>query len=224
MNCLKGVVLCRFDLSFGPVPVTIFPPDFLTVEQSKRVAMRSLLRLSASQGRTAAAISAFDDMGTMWIGILDTLPTAGFYTLVTFFDVNVPRFVSDNIDRIKSLLAEIGLKLPQNVAALGGFVKQVFTETQDLLDQLGRESAGKEQHWPKELEEGIEKVAKQIQLVINEYQRTGVHPDRHLTQDAMNVMSILTLLAVKCNRHLVAQSLVSLLTQLERMQYQGSIL
>jgi hypothetical protein len=179
--------------------------------------MRSLLKLSASQEKIAVAISAFDEAGTMWIGILGTLPISGFYALVLLFDVNVPSFVSDNLGKIETLLAEIGLKLPQNEVAFTSFAKQVFTETQELLDRLGRESTSQEQCWSEELKEGIEKVAEQVRLLVNEYQRTGVHPDRHLTRNAMTVISSLTLLAVKCDRHRVAQTLTSLLTQLERI-------
>lgn len=199
------------------MPVITYPPGFLTDEQSKRVAMRSLLKLNANLEKIVVAISVFDEVGTMWMGILGALPISGFYTLALLFDVNVPSYVSDNLGRIETLLAEVGLKLPQNEATFTSYAEQVFTETQELLDQLSRESTSQEQHWPKELEEGIGRVVEQVQLLLDEYQRTNVHPDRHITQNAMKVISSLTLLAVKCDRPCVARSLISLLTQLERI-------
>jgi hypothetical protein len=220
MKCVKGAVLCRFDLSFGPVPVIGYPPDFMSTEQSNKIAMRSMLRLSAVQGRTTVTLSTFDELGTMGLGILGRLPTVGFYSLVVFFDVNVPECVSNSFEKVESLLVTMNSKIPQQDAALNSFVKQVFTEIQELVEQISKESTMDGLDWPKELEDEIGKVTNQIEVVIGDYQKLGSPLHKQFAENAIEVIRNLSLLSIKYNRHLIARSLTNLLIQLESMRYQ----
>jgi len=222
-NCVKGVVLCKFDLSFGPVPMIAYPADFMTAEQSNKVAMRSMLRLNAAQGKTGVTLSTLDEMGTMGLGLLGKVDTVGFYSFVVFFDINVPRCVSNNIDKVISLLTDINAKFPRHDDALNTFVKQIFMETQELVDQIARDSATEEQHSSKELQQEIRKVTDQITLVIEEYEKMDMRPHRQLADDIMEVVSSLSLVALKYGYYRPAESLANLLMQIERIRYQGAI-
>jgi hypothetical protein len=217
---VRGAILCKFDLSFGPVPVIGYPPDFMSAEQLNKIAMRSMLRLSAAQGKTTVTLSTFDEMGIMELGILGRLPTVGFYALVVFLDINVPKFVSDSIEKVESLLVNMNSKIPQEDAALNSFVKQVFIEIQELVDQIAKASNVDEREWSKELEDGIGNMANRIKLVIDDYHTLGLPLHKQLADNCIEVTRNLILLSVKHNRHLIVQSLVDLLIQLERMRYQ----
>jgi len=218
-NCVKGVVLCRFDLSFGPVPVIGYPPDFVTAEQSNRIAMRSMLRLSAGQEKAAVTFSTFDEIGVIGLGILGRLPTVGFYSLVVFFDLNVPKCISDEIDKVKSLLADINTEFPQQETAMNGFVKKVFVETQELVEQIAREATVVKQYLTRELEDGINGVASQVMLLIDECQKMNARPQKQFIENVREVASNLSLLAIKYDQLRAAQSSIDLLTRLERIRY-----
>jgi hypothetical protein len=223
VKCVKGAVLCRFDLSFGPVPVIGYPLDFVSAEQSNKIAMRSMLRLSAAQGKTMVTLSTFDEMGAMGLGLLGRLPTVGFYSLVVFFDVNVPECVSDSIEKVESLLVSMNTKIPQQDTAFNNFVKQVFIEIQELVKQFSEEPTTFKLECPKELEDEVGKLTNQIEAVIGDYQRSGSPLHKQFADNAIEVIRNLGLLSIKCNRHLVTQSLVNVLLQLERMRYQGTV-
>lgn len=131
---VKGVFISRFDLSFGPTPMTRYPADFIAEAQANQLAMQSMVQLNTSKGKTVDIVLTMDEIEAIGFGTLGSLPTLGYYSFIVFFSIRAPRVVSDRIDKVLDFLAGFNAKLRDRLNLDESFAKEIFTETCRLLD------------------------------------------------------------------------------------------
>jgi hypothetical protein len=131
---VKGVFISRFDLSFGPTPVARFPPDFIGEGQANQLAMQSMVQLNTSKGKTVDIVLTMDDLEAIGFGILGSLPSLGYYSLIVFFSIRAPRQVSDKINDVLGFLAGFNNRLVNRSDPDDSFAKEIFEETCSQLD------------------------------------------------------------------------------------------
>jgi hypothetical protein len=134
-NYVKGVFISKFDLSFGPKPITRYPADFIAEAHANELAMQSMVQLNSSKGKTVDIVLTVDDIEAIGFGTLGSLPTLGHYSLIVFFDIRAPKPVSDSVDKVLSFFADFNAKLADCPNPDDSFAKQIFGDTCELLNR-----------------------------------------------------------------------------------------
>jgi hypothetical protein len=131
---VKGVFISKFDLSFGPKPISKYPFDFVNEAQANQLAMQSMVQLNSSKGKTVDVVLTLDDIEAIGFGTLGSLPTLGHYSFIVFFGIRAPKLVSERIDKVLGFLAAFNAKLADCANPDDSFAKEIFVETCRLLD------------------------------------------------------------------------------------------
>jgi hypothetical protein len=204
---VKGVFASRFDLSFGPTPIARYPLDFLNEVQANQLAMQSMVQLNTSKGRTVDIILTMDDLEAIGFGILGTLRTLGYYSLIVFLDIRAPKQVSDRIDDLMGFLTGFNTKLSNRNNPDDTFAKEIFEETCSQLDLLEPHQPSPRNNQILEQDRLIMRIVNAMKPVAEMDLKTIEALDIPL---AHNLKVLLERLSVVATSHNLPYSLVSL--------------
>jgi hypothetical protein len=135
---VKGVSISKFDLSFGPTPITRYPADFISDEQSNRLAVQSMIQLNTSKGKRVSIMLTVDEIEAIGIGMLGSLSGIGFYSVIIFFSQKAPRSVSESVGKIFNLLTTFNANLVDSGIVDESSARDLYSKTCRLLSE-GRE-------------------------------------------------------------------------------------
>jgi hypothetical protein len=155
---VKGVSVSKFDLSFGPTPITRYPADFMSDEQSNRLAVQSMIQLNTSKGKTVRIMLTVDEIEAIGIGMLGSLSEIGFYSVIVFLSQKAPRGVSESVSKIFDLLTSFNENLVDSGIVDESSARDLYSETCGLLSEASEEDSIELTSGPHQLGDIVAKI------------------------------------------------------------------
>jgi hypothetical protein len=211
---VKGVFISRFDLSFGPTPIARYPADFIGEGQANQLAMQSMVQLNTSKGKTVDIVLTMDDLEAIGFGILGSLSSLGYYSLIVFFSIRAPKQVSDMIDDVLGFLGGFNTKLVDHGNPDDSFAREIFEEICRQLD-LGERRRSPQNRMLLEQDRLIMRIVGAMKPVAEMDLRTIESLDIPLAHSLKVLLERLNLVATSLN---LPYSLVSLRDMLFEIQ------
>lgn len=215
---VKGVFISRFDLSFGPKPITRYPADFISEAQANQLAMQSMVQLNSSRGKTIDIVLTLDDIEAIGFGTLGSLPILGHYSFIIFFSVRAPKLLSDNVDRVLGFLAGFNAKLADRTNPDDSFAKEIFAETCRLLDKELEQQRTQVSKYILEQDKLIMRIAGAMKPVLETDLETIETLDIPLAHNLRVLLDRLNLVATSLNLSNSSSSLRDLLFEVDRKE------
>jgi hypothetical protein len=188
---VKGVSISKFDLSFGPTPITRYPADFMSDEQSNRLAVQSMIQLNTSKGKTVSIMLTVDEIEAVGIGMLGSLSGIGFYSVIIFFSQKAPRGVSESVAKVFHVLTSFNANLVDSGIVDESSARDLYSETCGLLSE-GREEDYVEQTSDlPELGDIVAKIGGAMRSLIPSDLRTIASRDMRLVDNLADLINCL---------------------------------
>jgi hypothetical protein len=215
---VKGVFISRFDLSFGPTPIARYPADFIGQAQANQLAMQSMVQLNSSKGETVDIVLTMDELEAIGFGILGSLPSLGFYSVIVFFSIRAPKQVSDRIDKVLGLLAGFKAKLANSGIPDDSFAKEIFEEICRQLNLADEHQRTADGGLMMEQDELVVRIANAVKPVAETDLKTIESLDIPLAHSLKVLLERLNIVATSLNLPLSSVSLRDLLFEIQRKE------
>ncbi len=219
---VKGVFVSKFDLSYGPTPIARYPADFISKEQSDKLAMHSMIQLNTTKGKTVTTMLTFDDIEAVGIGTLGSLPLIGFYSVIVFFSLDSPRYVKNKIGKILESLDRINERLANCGIVDDHFAKEAFEESVQLLDGCDVQSNAMKQANPSELDYIVAKMVEVMTSSIKCDLEVIASVDMHFVDSLSELIDCLDRVSASRGQSSVPAHLANLLFEIERVKKSNS--
>lgn len=186
---VKGVSISKFDLSFGPTPITRYPADFISDEQSNRLAVQSMIQLNTSKGKTVSIMLTVDEIEAIGIGMLGSLSGIGFYSVIIFFNQNAPRGVSESIGMVFELLKTFNANLVDGRIVGESSAADLYSQTCRLLSEVHEEDHGEQAKGLPHLGDIVARIGGAVRSLIASDLRAIAAQDKHLVDNLAELIS-----------------------------------
>jgi hypothetical protein len=213
---VKGVFVSKFDLSFGPKPISRYPVDFITDGQANQLAMQSMLQLNSSKGKTVSIVLTLEDIEAIGFGTLGNLPTLGHFSFIVFFDIKSPKIISQRIDKVLAFLADLNTKLADCANPDDSFAEEVFNNTCGMFDREFKQQQAHSGERPLSHADLIMKIVDAMEPVIKTDLKTIKALDAPLAHSLTMLLNGINEVATSLNLSNSSSSLRNLLLQVNR--------
>jgi hypothetical protein len=180
--------------------------------------MQSMVQLNTSKGKTVDIVLTMDDLEAIGFGILGSLPSLGFYSMIVFFGIRAPKQVSDGIDKILSFLASFRTKLENSGIPDDSFAKEIFEEICTQLNLADEHQRAGEGGLIMEQDELIMRIVDAMKPVAETDLKTIESLDIPLAHSLKVLLERLNVVATSHNLPLSSVSLRDLLFEIQRKE------
>jgi hypothetical protein len=215
---VKGVSISMFDLSFGPTPITRYPADFMSDEQSNRLAVQSMIQLNTSRGKTASIMLTVDEIEAIGIGMLGSLSAIGYYSVIIFFSQKAPKAVSESVRKIFNLLTNFNANLVHSGLIDETSARDLYSETCGLLSEKCEEDYVEQTSDLPELGEIVAKIGGAMRSLIPSDLRAIALEDMHLVDNLADLMNCLNRASAEFSSSSFSKGLDDILFEIDKVK------
>jgi hypothetical protein len=216
---VKGVSISKFDLSFGPTPITRYPADFMSDEQSNRLAVQSMIQLNTSKGKTVRIMLTVDEIEAVGIGMLGSLSGIGFYSVIVFFSQKAPRSVSESVGKIFDLLASFNANLVDSGIVDESSARDLYSKTCGLLSEVGEEDHVDQTSNAPQLGDIVAKIGGAMRSLIPSDLRAIASRDMRLVDNMADLANSLNQVSAGSSSSGFYKDLVDILFEIDKVRH-----